>query len=232
MKGREGETKDVPRIRRSVIPPAWSEPYNAAEMRFISIQIILQRFRPDLHQHLHMNLRFLRITRHTRHQLLVFQRSANLHLAWRSPNFAVQGSSYAHTDALFANAVRAAYDEQSAAGFGVFGGEGHGDAVVVGFHGWVADEFGHASSGALALDDFPGVVFLSAFFFEGDAHVCAGFDYFFLRGEGVFWVEIGGIEVADVYLLLFGFACDAVYDVWHKERVGEVCGTGAKVSTM
>ena len=76
-------------------------------------------------------------------------------------------------------------------------------------------EFGHPCTGALALDDFPSIIFFGAFLFEGDAHIGTGFDYFFLRREGVFGVEVGSVEIAHIDLLLFRLAAYGIHDVWH-----------------
>ena len=88
-RGMRRRKRDEPRVRRAIIPPTRSEPHNPAEMRFIRIEILLQCLRPNLHQHLHMNLRLLWIICHSTHQLLVFQSLADPHLPWRAPDLAI-----------------------------------------------------------------------------------------------------------------------------------------------
>ena len=207
VRGRGDERRgDVPGVRWFIIPPTRSETHDPAKMRFITVQVLLQRFGSNLHQHLHVNLRLFRIMRHPAHQLLIFERSTNPHLAWWGPDLAIQSPRNAEADALFANTVCTTDNEEAATGFGS-GGERHGDAVVFGLGGCI-DELGHSLTGSLSLDDFPGITFFSSLLFKRYAHVGAGFDDFFLRREGVAWIQVGGVEVADVNLLLFSLAGD------------------------
>jgi len=134
-----------------------------------------------------MDLCLARIIRHAAHQFWVFERRADAHLPGWCKDFAVEGPRDAHADAFFAYAVGAADYEEAAAGF-ISGGNRHGDAIIFGFYRGCLDELLHALACTLTFRYFPGVGFFSAFFFEGHAHVGAGFDDVFLGGEGVTWV--------------------------------------------
>ena len=59
--------ESIPGVRRLVVPAAGSEAYDSAEMRLEAVQVILKCLGADLHEHLHVNLRFSWIVRHTIH---------------------------------------------------------------------------------------------------------------------------------------------------------------------
>ncbi len=232
-----------------VVPAAGAEADDAAKVVPVGGQVLGERLGADLHEHLHVHLRLARVAGQQGRELRVAELLADADLGRRGEDLGLERQRDRLADALLADAVGAADDQEPVPIALLEGREGVRGSVFVrrrlaaasrccrlGLLLLPHEELAHVvRSARFALPDErlpPALVSVPQPVVQHDAHLGAGAYHVVLRGERVSRVQVGRVEVAHVDLLLLGAARDGVYYLRSQLGVLRVRGTRTEVPAV